>query len=44
MNGKSKPVVYDETDVSAEWPTESEVPSPILDDSWLENLSGFPGT
>lgn len=44
MNGKSKRVVYDQIDVSAEWPTESEVSSPILDDSWLESLSGFPGT
>ena len=44
MNGQSKPVVYDEIDVSAEWPTELEVSSPILDDSWLESLSVFPGT
>lgn len=44
MNGKSKRVVHDQIDVSAEWPTESEVSSPILDDSWLESLLGFPGT
>lgn len=33
-----KPIVYDEIDVSAEWPTESELPPPLLDDSWLDNL------
>ncbi|KAI3933530.1 hypothetical protein MKW92_033690 [Papaver armeniacum] len=37
--GKSKPVIYDEIDVSSEWPTESESASLLLDDSWLENLS-----
>lgn len=33
-----KPIVYDDIDVSAEWPTESELPPPLLDDSWLDNL------
>ncbi|KAJ4952546.1 hypothetical protein NE237_029378 [Protea cynaroides] len=35
---KFKPIIYDEIDVSAEWPTESESSSLLLDDSWLENL------
>ncbi|KAH7853503.1 hypothetical protein Vadar_003278 [Vaccinium darrowii] len=34
---KSKPIVYDEIDVSSDWPTESESFSPLLDDSWLDN-------
>ncbi|KAF7149022.1 hypothetical protein RHSIM_Rhsim03G0000500 [Rhododendron simsii] len=34
---KSKPIVFDEIDVSADWPTESESFSPLLDDSWLDN-------
>lgn len=36
-DGKSKPIVFDEIDVSADWPTESESFSPLLDDSWLDN-------
>ncbi|XP_072958890.1 uncharacterized protein [Typha angustifolia] len=36
--GNCRPVVYDEIDVSCEWPTESESSSLILDDSWLDNL------
>ncbi|XP_077235488.1 uncharacterized protein LOC143877364 isoform X2 [Tasmannia lanceolata] len=37
-DGKCRPVIYDEIDVSSEWPTESESSSLLLDDSWLENL------
>ncbi|XP_043716251.1 uncharacterized protein LOC122664481 [Telopea speciosissima] len=37
-DSKCKPIIYDEIDVSAEWPTESESSSLLLDDSWLENL------
>nr|CAD1837007.1 unnamed protein product [Ananas comosus var. bracteatus] len=36
--GKCKPVVYDEIDVSCEWPSELESSSLILDDSWLDNF------
>lgn len=47
-DAKCKPVVYDEIDVSSEWPTESESLSLPLDDSWLDNLSfecrGSPST
>ena len=35
---KSKPVVFDEIDVSSEWPTELESLAPILDDSLLDSL------
>ncbi|XP_068651234.1 uncharacterized protein [Aristolochia californica] len=35
---KCKPIIYDEIDVSSEWPTESESPFHQLDDSWLDNL------
>lgn len=34
----SKPVDYDEVEVSAEWPTESESSALVLGDSWLHNL------
>ncbi|KAJ6393850.1 hypothetical protein OIU77_023144 [Salix suchowensis] len=37
-DGKCKPVIYDEIDVSSEWPTEMEPSTPLLDDSWLDNL------
>lgn len=37
-DGKSKPIIYDEVDVSLEWPSESESLAPLLDDSWLDNL------
>lgn len=37
-DGKSKPIIFDEIDVSSEWPTELESSSALLDDSWLENL------
>ncbi|KAK6947625.1 Zinc finger, BED-type, partial [Dillenia turbinata] len=37
-DGKSKPIIFDEIDVSSEWPTESDPSSPLLDDSWLDNL------
>ncbi|KAL5748549.1 hypothetical protein ACOSQ2_025846 [Xanthoceras sorbifolium] len=37
-DGKCKPIIYDEMDVSLEWPTESESSAPLLDDSWLDNL------
>ncbi|XP_059657458.1 uncharacterized protein LOC132303997 isoform X1 [Cornus florida] len=37
-DGKCKPIIYDEIDVSSEWPTESESSSPLFDDSWLDNL------
>ncbi|CAL5437127.1 unnamed protein product [Camellia sinensis] len=37
-DGKCKSIIYDEIDVSTEWPTESESSPPLLDDSWLENL------
>ncbi|XP_010276930.1 PREDICTED: uncharacterized protein LOC104611538 [Nelumbo nucifera] len=37
-DGKCRPIIYDEIDVSSEWPTESESSSLLLDDSWLENL------
>ncbi|KAK2664788.1 hypothetical protein Ddye_003362 [Dipteronia dyeriana] len=37
-DGKCKPIIYDEIDVSFEWPTESESSAPLLDDSWLDNL------
>ncbi|KAF5478442.1 hypothetical protein F2P56_005001 [Juglans regia] len=35
-DGKCKPIIFDEIDVSSEWPTESEPSAPFLDDSWLE--------
>lgn len=35
-DGKCKPINFDEIDVDAEWPTETEVPPCAhLDDSWL---------
>lgn len=37
-DGKCKPIIFDEIDVSSEWPTESEPSVPLLDDSWLDNL------
>ncbi|XP_050226330.1 uncharacterized protein LOC126676215 [Mercurialis annua] len=37
-DGKCKPVILDEIDVSSEWPTELESSTPIFDDSWLDNL------
>lgn len=37
-DGKCKPIIYDEIDVSSEWPTESESSSLLLDDSWLDDL------
>lgn len=37
-DGKCKPIIFDEIDVGSEWPTEMESPSPLLDDSWLDNL------
>ncbi|KAJ6426756.1 hypothetical protein OIU84_022363 [Salix udensis] len=37
-DGKCKPIIYDEIDVSSEWPTEMEPSTPLLDDSWLDNL------
>ncbi|PON92931.1 Zinc finger, BED-type domain containing protein [Trema orientale] len=36
--GKSKPIIFDEIDVSSEWPTELDPSAPLLDDSWLDNL------
>ncbi|XP_024019615.1 uncharacterized protein LOC112091068 [Morus notabilis] len=36
--GKCKPVIFDEIDVSSEWPTELDPSVPLLDDSWLDNL------
>lgn len=36
-DGKYKPVVFDDIDVSLEWPTEFESAAPVLDDSWLDN-------
>ncbi|XP_004300713.1 PREDICTED: uncharacterized protein LOC101309161 [Fragaria vesca subsp. vesca] len=37
-DAKCKPIVFDEIDVSSEWPTELESPAPILDDSLLDSL------
>lgn len=37
-DGRCKPVIFDEIDVSSEWPTESESSFLLLDDSWLDNL------
>uniref|UniRef100_A0A1D1XGR9 DNA repair protein XRCC3 n=1 Tax=Anthurium amnicola TaxID=1678845 RepID=A0A1D1XGR9_9ARAE len=37
--GKCNPIIYDEIDVSSEWPTESDSASMSLDDSWLDDLS-----
>ncbi|KAK8607760.1 hypothetical protein V6N13_046367 [Hibiscus sabdariffa] len=37
-DGKCKPIIFDDTDVSLEWPTELEPSVPLLDDSWLDNL------
>ncbi|KAK8626096.1 hypothetical protein V6N13_133748 [Hibiscus sabdariffa] len=36
--GKCKPIIFDEIDVSLEWPTELEPSVPLLDDSWLDNM------
>ncbi|PON53798.1 Zinc finger, BED-type domain containing protein [Parasponia andersonii] len=36
--GKSKPIIFDEIDVSSEWPTELDPSAPLSDDSWLDNL------
>ncbi|KAF2318549.1 hypothetical protein GH714_008841 [Hevea brasiliensis] len=38
MNGKCKPIIHDEIDVNSEWPTELESSTPLLDNSWLDNL------
>lgn len=35
-DGKSHPINFDEIDISAEWPAEFEVSSPLLDDAILE--------
>lgn len=36
-DGKCRPILFDEIDVTSEWPTESaESSSPLLDDSWLD--------
>ncbi|KAF7810149.1 HAT transposon superfamily [Senna tora] len=35
---KCRPIIYDEIDVSFEWPTEMESSAPLLDDSWLDDL------
>lgn len=47
-DGKCKPVIFDEIDVSSEWPTEFESSLVFLDDSWLDNLpfefQGSPST
>ncbi|KAK2997034.1 hypothetical protein RJ639_025080 [Escallonia herrerae] len=37
--GKCKPIIFDEIDVSCEWPSESLSSSPLLDNSWLDYLS-----
>ncbi|XVE65011.1 hypothetical protein DITRI_Ditri07aG0147600 [Diplodiscus trichospermus] len=37
-DGKCIPIIFDEIDVSSEWPTELERSPPLLDDSWLDNL------
>lgn len=37
-DGRCKPIVFDEIDVSCEWPTESVCPPALVDDSWLDNL------
>ncbi|KAJ9159951.1 hypothetical protein P3X46_025400 [Hevea brasiliensis] len=37
-NGKCKPIIHDEIDVNSEWPTELESSTPLLDNSWLDNL------
>ncbi|XP_042947297.1 uncharacterized protein LOC122280460 isoform X2 [Carya illinoinensis] len=45
-DGKCKPIIFDEIEVSSEWPTESEPSAPFLDDSWLEiplECRGSPG-
>ncbi|KAI3468887.1 hypothetical protein Pfo_025550 [Paulownia fortunei] len=34
-----KPIIFDEIDVSSEWPSESEILFPLLDDSLLENVT-----
>ena len=36
--GKSKPIIFDEMDISSEWPTELDPSAPLLDDSWLDKL------
>ncbi|XP_057511631.1 uncharacterized protein LOC130793789 [Actinidia eriantha] len=36
-DGIFKPIIYDDIDVGAEWPTESESTPPVLDDSWLDD-------
>lgn len=35
---KCKPVIFDDIDVGSEWPTESESSTPLMDDSWLDNI------
>lgn len=37
-DSKYKPVVFDDVDVSLEWPSELECSAHVLDDSWLDNL------
>lgn len=37
-NMQYKSINFDQIDVISEWPTESETSSPLLDDSWLDNL------
>lgn len=37
-DGKCIPIVFDEIDVSSEWPTELESPAPNFDDSLLDSL------
>ncbi|KAK2977054.1 hypothetical protein RJ640_011665, partial [Escallonia rubra] len=37
--GKCKPIIFDEIDVSCEWPSKSLSSSPLLDNSWLDYLS-----
>lgn len=36
--GKCKPVIFDEVDVSSEWPSELDPSAPLLDDSWLGDV------
>ncbi|XP_061357877.1 uncharacterized protein LOC133302144 [Gastrolobium bilobum] len=35
---KFRPIIYDEIDVSCEWPTEIESSPQLMDDSWLDDL------
>ncbi|EOY24462.1 HAT transposon superfamily [Theobroma cacao] len=37
-DGKCKPVIFDEIDVSSVWSSELEPSAPLLDDSWLDTL------